>query len=133
MAETRFATVLISVFAAVALVLAAVGLFGVVAYAVRQRTREIGIRVALGAEKGSILRLVVGRGLGLVATGVVLGLLAAFALTRTLASLLYGVGPRDPATFAAIPLLLAVIALAASWLPARRAAALDPMRTLRVE
>ena len=133
MAQTRFATVLIAVFAAVAVVLAAVGLFGVVAYAVRQRTREIGIRVALGAEKASILRLVVGRGLGLVGAGVVLGLIAAFALTRTLASLLYGVGPRDPATFAAIPLLLAVIALAASWLPARRAAALDPMRTLRVE
>jgi putative ABC transport system permease protein len=133
MAARSFAMVLIAVFAGIAVALALVGLFGVISYAVRQRTREIGIRIALGAQRGSILRLVVGRGLLLVGAGIGFGLTAALALTRTLAGLLYGVTPTDPLTFTAISLLLAGVALVASYLPARRASAVDPMVSLRRE
>jgi ABC-type antimicrobial peptide transport system permease subunit len=132
-ASTRFTLGLITAFAAVALVLAAVGLFGVIAYAVRQRTREIGIRMALGARRSSILRLVVGRGLVLIGLGIAIGVAAAAALTRTVAGLLYNVAPTDPVTFAAVVGLLVAVAFAASWLPARRAAEIDPTQSLRAE
>jgi putative ABC transport system permease protein len=132
-ASTRFTLGLITAFAAVALVLAAVGLFGVIAYAVRQRTREIGIRMALGARRSSILRLVVGRGLVLIGLGIAIGVAAAAALTRTVAGLLYNVAPTDPVTFASVAALLVAVAVAASWLPARRAAEIDPTQSLRAE
>jgi len=133
LAPTRFAMLLLGLFAAVAVLLAAVGLFGVIAYSVRQRRREIGIRLALGAPAASILRLVLVRGVGLIALGVVLGLAAAAMLTRVLRSQLYGVSATDPWTFAAIAALLAVLALLASWLPARRAMEVDPVQSLRAE
>jgi putative ABC transport system permease protein len=133
LANTRFTMILIAVFAGVALILAMVGLYGVIAYTVRQRTREIGIRMALGARQGSILRMVVGRGLGLILAGVALGILAAYPLTRTVQSLLFGVTPGDPLTYALLASLLVVVALVACYLPARRAARLNPMESLRAE
>jgi predicted permease len=133
MAPLRFTTTLIAIFAAVALVLAAVGLFGVLSTIVRQRTAEIGMRMVFGAPRSSILKLVVGEGLRLSAVGIVLGLAGAFAVTRVMASMLVGVEPTDPLTFAAIVLLFATIAAAASWMPARRAARLDPMNAIREE
>ena len=132
-AQTRFALVLISVFAAIAAVLATVGLYGVLSTVVRQRTPEIGVRVAFGAEPRSILRLIVGQGLRLSGVGIVAGVLAALALSRVLSSLLVGVEPTDPATFAAVTLLFVTVAAAASWLPAYRAARLDPTTALRKE
>ncbi|HMB52836.1 MAG TPA: ABC transporter permease [Thermoanaerobaculia bacterium] len=133
LAPTRFVFLLLALFAGVAVLLAAVGLFGVISFAVRQRTREIGIRLALGAPAASILRLVMGRGLLLIGLGVAFGIAAALALTRVLASQLHGVSWSDPATYAAIALLLVAVALAASWLPARRAMEVDPMESLRSE
>jgi predicted permease len=133
LANTRFTMVLIAVFAGVALVLATVGLYGVIAYSVRQRTREIGIRMALGARRGTILRMVVGRGLRLILAGVVLGILAAYPLSRTIQSLLFGVSPGDPATYAALAILLVGVALAACYLPAHRATRINPMESLRAE
>jgi predicted permease len=133
MAPTRFALVLIGVFAVIAAVLAAVGLYGVLATGVRQRTAEIGVRMALGAPTGSIFRLVLGEGLRLSAVGAVLGVLAAVLLTRVMRSMLVGVGATDPATFATIAVLFFVIAALACWLPARRAAGLDPKIALREE
>jgi putative ABC transport system permease protein len=112
-------------------VLAAVGIYGVVAFGVSQRTREIGIRVALGAEQSAVLRLVVRHGVLLTSTGVALGLVAALAATRVLRALLFDVAPSDPLAFAGVVALLAVAALAASWIPARRAARLDPVAALR--
>lgn len=132
-AEPRFYMLLLAVFAGSALFLAAIGIYGVLAIAVRQRTGEIGIRRALGAEAGDVLRMVLGRALALAGGGLVLGLLAAFALTRLLAGLLYGVTPTDPVTFAGVAVLLAAVAALASFLPARRAAAVDPMQALREE
>jgi putative ABC transport system permease protein len=132
-AGTRFSLLLIGVFAAIAALLAAVGLYGVLSTVVRQRTAEIGVRMALGAPPGSIFNLVVGHGLRLSAAGVVAGLAAAFCLTRVMTSMLVGVKPTDPATFAAMAVLFFVIAGVASWLPARRAAALDPVSALREE
>ena len=132
-AATRFAMTLIAVFAVVALILASVGLYGVISFAVRQRTREIGIRMALGAGKESILRLVLGQGMLVILTGVGLGVLASMWLTRVIASLLFGVSPTDPVTFGAIAGLLVVVALSACYVPARKAARVDPMTTLRLE
>jgi predicted permease len=132
-AQTRFALVLIAIFAAIAALLAAVGLYGVLSNVVRQRTAEIGVRMALGAPPQSILRLVVGHGLRLSAAGIALGLLAAFALTRVMIGMLVGVEPGDPATFATIALLFFGVAAVACWLPARRAAGLDPTVALREE
>ena len=132
-AQTRFALVLIALFAAIAAVLAAVGLYGVLASAVRQRTAEIGVRIALGAAPATIFGTVVGQGLRLSLVGIAVGLAASFALTRVMASMLVGVKPTDPATFAAMALVFLTVAAFASWLPARRAAALDPSNALREE
>ncbi|MFL5580763.1 MAG: ADOP family duplicated permease [Gemmatimonadaceae bacterium] len=124
---------LLGIFAGVALVLAAAGLYGVIAYLVAQRTREIGIRMALGAQTRDVVRLVVGQGARLAALGVAVGLAGAWALTRLLASMLYGVSARDPLTFALVPAVLATVALLATWLPARRAARVDPLLAIRSE
>jgi putative ABC transport system permease protein len=132
-AASRFTLVLIAVFAGAALLLAAVGLFGVISYSVRQRRREIGIRIALGAQRSSILRLIVGRGLLLILLGLALGLAAAPALSRMLSGLLFEVEPSDPGTFAAVATLLVAVAVAASYLPARRATEVDPTESLRPE
>ena len=133
MAPQRVTFRLLTVFAAVALLLAAMGLYGVIAYAVRQRQRELGIRMALGANARDIVGLVIGQGARVIAIGVVVGIGAALVVARALASLLFGVGPADPLSFAAVSLLLAAIAIAACWLPARRAARTDPMHVLRYE
>jgi predicted permease len=132
-AEERFNAALLSVFAGLALALTAIGIYGVVAYAVRQRTREVGIRAALGAQRGDTLRLILRQGMEPVAIGLGLGLLAAFGLTRLISGLLYGVSPGDPATFATVALLLAAVAILACYLPARRAARIDPVEALRNE
>jgi putative ABC transport system permease protein len=132
-ASTRFSLLLIGVFAAVAALLAGVGLYGVLSTVVRQRTPEIGVRMALGAAPASVFRLVVGQGLRLSAAGVAVGLIAAFELTRAMTSMLVGVKATDPATFASMAVLFFAIAAVASWLPARRAAGLDPTAALREE
>ena len=133
MAGTRFSLLLIGVFAAIAALLAAVGLYGVLSTVVRQRSAEIGVRMALGATPRGIFSLVVGYGLRLSAAGVAVGLLCAFAATRVMKSMLVGVKPADPATFLVMALAFAIVAGAASWLPARRAARLDPTAALRDE
>jgi ABC-type antimicrobial peptide transport system permease subunit len=129
----RFYGVLFGAFAFAALILAAVGMYGVIAFTVRQRTREIGIRVALGATRADVLRLVLSQSAKLSGAGLMLGLAAAIAGGRLLSGMLYGIRPTDPATLIMVPLLLAAVALAASYLPARRAARVDPTRTLRDE
>jgi predicted lysophospholipase L1 biosynthesis ABC-type transport system permease subunit len=130
-AYARFSALLLAIFAVMALVLAAIGVYGVISYAAGQRTREIGLRVALGASPGSVVRLVVGQGLGIALAGLVVGLGGALVATRLLGSMLYDVAPSDPATFAAIVGLLVATVLVASWIPARRAAEVQPMEALR--
>jgi putative ABC transport system permease protein len=122
----RVSMQLFAVFAGTALLLAAVGIYGVMAYSVTQRTQEIGIRMALGAQKSDVLAMVIRQGMTLTVIGVVVGLVGAFSLTRLITSLLFGVAATDPLTFVAIPLLLLFVALVACYLPARRAARLDP-------
>lgn len=129
----RFLTLLLTLFSSAALMLAAVGVYGVIAYSVAQRTKEFGLRMALGAQRGDLLKLVVGQGLILLAAGVVLGLGGALSLSRFLSSLLYGVRPTDPITFIAIPIVLGAVAVLASYIPARRATRVDPMVALRYE
>ena len=132
-ASRRFNLTLVGVFATMALALASLGIYGALAYSVEQRTHEIGIRMALGARTGEVTRMVVGEGFRLAALGVAIGLAGAFALSRLLVNLLFGVEPTDPATYVATAAFLLAVALAACWIPARRAARVDPMVALRYE
>jgi putative ABC transport system permease protein len=133
LAPTRFAMALLVAFAAVALILAVIGLYGVISYGVTQRTREIGVRVALGADSAAVARLVVGNGLRLAVAGVALGTAGAFIATRALTGMLFGVSAGDPTTFAALTLVVATVALLASYVPARRALRIDPVEALRAD
>ena len=130
-ATTRFSLLLIGVFAVMATLLVGVGLYGVLSTVVRQRTAEIGVRMALGASPATVLRLVIGQGLRLSGAGIAVGLLAAFGLTRLMTTMLVGVTPTDPVTFVAMGVVFFAIAALSSWLPARRAASLDPTIALR--
>jgi putative ABC transport system permease protein len=132
-AQRRVTMIMLMIFAAVALVLASVGIYGVISYSVTQRTQEIGIRMALGAQRADVLRMVVGRAMVLAVAGIGLGALGAFALTRLMAKLLFSVRPEDPLTFAAVAVLLAMVAVLASYLPGRRATRVDPVVALRAE
>jgi putative ABC transport system permease protein len=133
LSQRRFNSLLLVIFGALAGLMAAVGIYGVIAYSVAQRTNEIGIRLALGAQQRDVLKMILGQGIKLTLVGVAIGLIAAFVLTRILSSLLYGVSATDPVTFLGIPLLLTVVALLASYLPARRATKVDPCVALRYD
>jgi ABC-type antimicrobial peptide transport system permease subunit len=133
LSQARFTTLLMSLFAGLALALATIGIYGVISLLVARRRREIGIRIALGARSGSILGMVVSRGMRLAAVGVGAGLVIAAGLTRVMASLLYAVGPLDPLTFTAVPAIVVCVALLACVIPAGRAARLDPIVALREE
>jgi putative ABC transport system permease protein len=132
-AQPRFYAILLGSFAAIALVIAALGIYGVISYAVSQRTRELGIRIALGAQRERVVRLVIGQGLTLTLVGIVIGVVGAYALTRLIASLLFGVTSADPLTFTVVAFLFMAVACLASYLPARRAAAVDPIIAMRAE
>jgi putative ABC transport system permease protein len=129
----KFTMLLLTIFAGLAMLLAAIGLYGVMAYSVSQRTREIGIRMALGAQRDDVLKLVVKQGMGLAGIGVILGIVISLGLTRLIAGLLFEVSATDPLTFALVALCLASVALFANYIPARRAAKVDPMVALRYE
>ncbi|MGH9865879.1 MAG: FtsX-like permease family protein, partial [Candidatus Acidiferrales bacterium] len=132
-AQSRFTMTLFGIFSAMALVLAIVGIYGVISYASAQRTQEMGIRMALGADKKDIFRLVIGRGLRLASIGILIGLVTPFTLTRLMSSLLYKVSPADPLTIIGSAILFLAAALLASYIPARRASRTDPMIALRYE
>jgi putative ABC transport system permease protein len=132
-AQPRLNAMLLASFAGMAMLIAAIGIYGVLAYAVNQRTREIGVRMALGAQPRDVLRLVVREGMRVAVIGVTLGLIAGVVLSRVVASLLYGVAARDPMTFTFVAVLLTTVALAACAIPARRAARVDPIVALRYE
>ena len=129
----RPSTALLSVFAGVALILAALGIYGTLSYSVEQRSQEIGIRMALGAEGADLRKMVIRQGMSLASLGILIGFAAALALSRLITTLLFGVYPNDPVSFAAIALLLAAVAFLATWLPARRATQVDPLAALRHE
>jgi len=132
-ARPRLLTTLLTLFGALGLLIGGIGLYGVLAYFVMQRRREIGVRVALGADAGRVQRMVVGRGLSLAVAGILAGLAGALVLTRFMRSILFGVGTTDPATFVGVTLVLLGVALLASWIPARRAARVDPLVAMRAE
>jgi ABC-type antimicrobial peptide transport system permease subunit len=132
-ASRRFSMMLLTVFAVAALLLASIGIYGTMSYTVAQRTCEIGLRITLGAQRGNVLKMVIGEGMKLALIGVALGLIASFALTRTMKNLLFGVSTTDPLTFLSITLLLAAVALFACWIPARRATKVAPLVALRYE
>jgi putative ABC transport system permease protein len=131
--DSHFRTVLLGIFAASALLLSLIGLYGLIAYSVAQRTSEIGVRLALGAQRGDILKIVVGQGMKLVLIGVAVGLAGALAVSRLLTQFLYGVVPNDPATFVGVAVILTAVAAVACWIPARRATRVDPIVALRYE
>jgi putative ABC transport system permease protein len=133
MSWRRFSTVLMVCFAALALALTCVGIYGVASYSVSQRVQEIGVRIALGAKPGSVVALVVRQGVRPAVIGLLVGVVLALGLSRILTKLLFGVGPRDPLSFAAVAAVLLGVAIVASYLPARRAARVDPASALRVE
>jgi ABC-type antimicrobial peptide transport system permease subunit len=132
-AQPRFRTVLVGLFALTAMLIATCGLYGLMAYAVTQRRREIGVRMALGADRGDVVRLVLTRALRIVVAGLVVGLAAAAGVTRVLQRFLFGVTPTDPLAFTIVTLLLLVVGLMAAWLPARRASRIDAWDALRAE
>jgi putative ABC transport system permease protein len=131
--RARFQAILLGLFAGIALLLTAVGLYGVIAYSVAQRTHEIGVRMALGASRSGVLSMVLGRGLQLTGAGLVIGVAGALALARIIAALLYEIPPRDPATYVVVCVTLSLVALLASYLPALRAARVQPTVALRFE
>ncbi len=131
--QKKFTMLLLTIFAGTALLLAAIGLYGVISYSVAQRTRELGIRIALGAQKSDVLRLILRQGMTLVAAGIIFGIAASIGLTRLMATLLYGVSATDPLTFFALSIALLAVAFVACWLPARRASTVDPIVALHAE
>ena len=131
--QERFQALLLGLFAALALVLACVGLYGVISYSVAQRTHEIGVRMALGARPGDVLKLVLRQGMGLTIVGLVVGIAIGSVATRVLSDMLFGVTPRDPLTFVGVPALLLLVAFLACYIPARRATRIDPLVALRWE
>ena len=132
-ARENFNMLLLTILGGVALVLAAIGIFGLMAYSVAQRSQELGVRMALGADRSAIRSFVVWNGMRLVVIGIIIGVAAALLLTHLIASLLFGVRPLDPAAFFFAPLILSAVALLAVWLPASRASKIDPMQALRTE